>query len=183
MKLESLLSQKKSAILEKWFQLIVETYPADTSRFLKREKDRFANPVGQTILQGIEALYEGLLRGADPKEASPFLDQIVRIRAIQNFSPSEAVAFIFDLKKVIRKELDAEIRGKRISTEEMLSFESRVDALANLSFDIFMECREKVYELTANQLKNRTFRLLERSNLISEIPEREPDLKDGDNVT
>jgi hypothetical protein len=38
-----------------------------------------------------------------PDTVSTFLDGIVRIRAVQNFAPSEAVAFIFHLKKVIRR--------------------------------------------------------------------------------
>ena len=39
------------------------------------------------------------------------LDGIIRIRSIQDFTPSEAVGFIFDLKTVIRGVVDAEGRG------------------------------------------------------------------------
>jgi hypothetical protein len=40
-----------------------------------------------------------------------------------------------------------------------------------------MQCREKIYELKANEMKNRTFRAFERAGLVSEMPEVEPDLK------
>ena len=36
MNLENLLLQKKTAILEQWYHLIVESYPADTQSFLKK---------------------------------------------------------------------------------------------------------------------------------------------------
>ena len=178
MNLEKLLSIKKNAILERWFHLIVDTYPSDTSRFLKKEKDRFANPVGNTISEGIDALYEGLFKGADSVKVSPFLDRIIRVRAIQDFSPSEAIGFVLSLKKAIREELKDEIRDDRI-INELLLFESEIDELLLLSFDIYMKCREKVYELKATEVKNRTFRLLERANLISPIPEQEEGSEGG----
>jgi len=179
MKLENLLLQKRAAILERWFDVILETYPADTSTFLKKQKDRFANPVGCTISQGIEALFETLIQGMDYDKVSSFLDNIIRIRAVQDFSPSQAVAFIFLLKKVIREELEGEI-GENGFVEDLLIFESKIDALALLSFDIFMKCREKIYEIRVNEVKNSVYTLLKRANLICEIPEQEPDLKDGD---
>ena len=57
MALEHLLSQKRAAILDRWLQLIIESYPADSSIFLKQEKDRFVNPVGYTISQEIASIY------------------------------------------------------------------------------------------------------------------------------
>ncbi len=175
--LEGLLSQKKAAILERWLHLILETYPAESSRFLKQEKDRFLNPVGYTISQEIEAIYEELLQGMDSEKLSHFLDKIVRIRAIQDFSPSQAIAFIPLLKKGIREELKGEVRKNQIF-EELLRFESRIDRLALLAFDIYMKCREKIYEIRVNEVKNRTFSLLKRANLICGVSEWEPDIKD-----
>jgi hypothetical protein len=41
-------------------------------------------------------------------------------------------------------------------------FDSRVDALALKTFDLYMNCREKVYELKTNELKRNTSRLMQR---------------------
>ncbi len=172
MNLQDHLSRKKTAILKRWFKKILDTYPADTARFLKSQKDPFANPVGSAISQGIEGLYEGLVQGKVPAESSSFLDNIIRIRAIQEFSPSGAIGFVFSLKEAIREELKNEIGDGRFS-HEVLALESRIDALALLSFDIYMKCREKLYELKSNEIKNRTFMLLERSEYVSRIPEHE----------
>lgn len=180
MKLEKLLSQKKSAILERWLQLILETYPADAQRFLKKQKDRFANPVGTTISKETENLYKQLLQRVETESLSASLDRIFRIRAVQDFSPSQAVAFIFLLKRVIREELESEIPENRLF-DELMIIESRIDDMALLGFDIYMRCREKIYEIRANEAKNRVSRLLQKSGLISEIPDWKPRLK-GDNA-
>ena len=158
--------------------MTLETYPSDTLRFMKKQKDRFANPVGYTISKEIENIYEELLQGIDAERVSPILERIIRIRAIQDFTPSQAVSFIFLLKRVIQKELKTEIRENRLS-DEVLIFESRIDDLALLGFDIYSKCREKIYELRANEAKNQVSRLLQRAGLISEIPEWEPNLKEG----
>lgn len=170
MVLEHLLPQKRAAILERWFQLVLGTYPADTSRFLKQEKDRFINPVGYAISQEIEALYDELLQGMNFDKLADCLDNIIRIRAVQDFSPSQTIAFIFLLKKAIREELASEITENRVF-EELLKFESRIDKLVLLAFDIYMKCREKVFEIRVNEVKaerERVFKLLERTNLTME---------------
>lgn len=152
MVLEELLAQRKASILEKWFRLISETYPAETSSFLKQGKGRFVNPVGWTTSQEIEALYEELLHGMNFDKLSASLDNIIRIRSVQDFSPSQAVVFVFLLKKAIREELEGKIRENRLF-DEWLKFEFRIDKLALLAFDIYMKCREKLYEIEVNRMK------------------------------
>jgi hypothetical protein len=166
MNLNDYLKEKKSAILKKWFDAVAETYPNETSTFLKKQKAQFTNPVGYTLSEGVEHLFDALLQGMMPDTVSRFLDSIIRIRAIQEFSPSEAVSFIFQLKKVVRQELGKEILGQQGIAEELAAFESAVDDLALFSFDLFMKCREKIYELKANEAKNMTFRLLQQARLI-----------------
>ena len=170
MVLEHLLPQKRAAILERWFQLILETYPADTSRFLKQQKDRFINPVGYTISQEIEALYDELLQEMNSDKLAACLDNIIRIRAVQDFPPSQTIAFIFLLKKAIREELASEIAENRV-LEELSKFESKIDKLVLLALDIYMKCREKVFEIRVNEAKaerERVLKLLDRTNLTME---------------
>jgi len=160
------LIEKKAAILKKWFDAVADTYPDNTSSFLKKQKARFANPVGYNLAEGLEGLFDALLQGLIPDTVSAFLDSIVRIRAIQDFAPSEALAFIFQVKKIVRQELGAEFLKQQRMTEELAAFDSAVDDLALFSFDIYMKCREKIYELKANEARNMTFRLLQQAKLI-----------------
>lgn len=164
----NLLSGKKSALLERWFDIVLETYPHDSSGFLKNKKRQFANPVGYTISQGLEDLLDELLqeRGMDVEKVSSVLEGIIRIRAVQDVTPSRALTFIFRLKNVLREEL----RSTTVPSEEIDALESRIDAMALISFDLFMKCREKIYDLKANELRNMTFRLLQKAKLVCEIP-------------
>ena len=169
MQLENLLVQKKDVILKKWFDSVIETYPEDTSTFYKRQKDRFANPVGTTIFPALEAVLEELFHGMDRETLKSFLDPIIRIRAVQGFSPSQAISFIFTLKSVIREIFKKEIHKSEFAAA-LLPFESKIDILGLISFNIYMTCREKIYELKTNDTKNRMFRAFERANLIKQNP-------------
>ena len=182
MSFNDLLAQRKTAILKRWFALVIGTYPSDTAKFLKSQKDPFANPVGRTISRGLEALFDELLKGMDYETITSFLDPIIRIRAVQNFSPSQAIGFIFSLKNVIRESLSKEIAEEQIA-KDLLLFELKIDELSLIAFNLYMQCREKIYKLKANEMKDRTFRAFERAGLVSEIPENEPDLEHIINIT
>ncbi len=167
--LQDSLTRKRSSIVKKWFELILETYPEDTSKFLKKEKDPFANPVRHTILEGIEGVYDELLKeGESPEVLNDFLDKVIRIRSVQDFSPSQALSFVFSLKDVIRKVLGKKI-GENDIHDQLLILETRIDALALRAFDVYMGCREEMYELRVNEVKRmreQALRLLERTDLV-----------------
>lgn len=170
MRLESLLVRNKRTILDDWFRLLVETYPTDSAQFLKREKDPFANPVGSSARTGLEAVFSELVGGMDQQALTDFLDPLIRIRAIQNFSPSQAVGFIFSLKKSIRKVLDKDISSRELF-DELSALEIKIDRLALIGFDIFMECREKIYQLKEKEVKNRALFAFSQEGLIGSRPE------------
>lgn len=172
MKLRELLLEKKSRIVKRWFDAIIENYPADSSNFLKNQRDRFQNPVGNTISEGIQNIFEEFLQDPDSEKIFPILNDIIKIKAVQNFPPSKALSFLFLLKKVIREEADSEIRKRQLA-DELTEFEAQIDKLILLSFDIYMKCREKIYEIKADEVRRMTFRLLQRANLICEIQEEE----------
>ncbi|TGE31602.1 RsbRD N-terminal domain-containing protein [Desulfosporosinus sp. Sb-LF] len=179
-KLKDLLVDKRSAISKGWFIAIMETYPTDTSGFMQKQQDQFANPVGHTIRQGVEGLLDALLEEKDFNEGMPFLDDIIKVRAVQDFTPSKAMSFIFLLKNVVHVELGKEIRQNQI-TDLLFSFESRIDDLALFAFNIYVKCREQIYELKSEELKRMTHLLLKKSNLAYEIPAQELELKTKDN--
>ena len=167
MRIENLLEKKKDALLKKWFNICIKAYPEDTATFYLKNKDAFANPVGSTIFQGLKAVLEELLVGMDHEVLKSFIDPIIRMRAVQGFSPSEAVSFIFSLKAVIRK-----MYAKKIQEDEfaraLLAFESKIDTLSLISFDIYNACREKIYDIKANEVRNRTYRAFKRANLVAD---------------
>lgn len=168
----SVLSEKKPDILKKWLEEILNAYPPETAAYLKADKDPFSNPAGQTIIAGIRGIFDSLLScDTDDKKASQFLDDIIRVRAIQDFTASEALSFIFSLKKVIREELKNEIDTHGLQTD-LSALEDRIDGLSLFAFDTFMKCRETLYEIKAKEVTNMTFKLLQKAKLITEAPEQ-----------
>jgi hypothetical protein len=174
MGIEKLLENKKTALLKAWFNLVIETYPPDTSQFFKNQKDPFANPVGQTISRSLKEMLDLMAKNAPPEAFESALDAIIRIRAIQDFTPSQAVSFIFLFKKLMRDHLAPEIAQGKLN-EELLRFEINLDELALLAFNIYVQCREKIYELQANEMKHRTFRAFERAGLVASNSEPDSD--------
>ncbi len=161
-----IIEQKKAAIVKKWFELTAQTYAPDTAKFIKSKTDPFANPVGGSILNGLDGLLDQLIHDMDPQIINLYLDPIIRIRAVQNFTPSQATAFILSLKKALRKNLTKELRDIS-NIKGLLELESKIDQLSLMAFDIYMQCREKIYQLSANETKNRTLRAFERAGLVS----------------
>ena len=167
MGLEALLESNEAAIVKKWFDTTIDTYPTDTSQFLRQQKDSFANPVGNTIRENLAALFQGLIRSANRDNLSRALDPIVRIRAVQDFTPSQAIGFIRFLKDAIRGQLASQLKDPSIA-EAMLEFESRIDTLSLLAFDVYMDCREKLYQIKSDQEQKRALKVFERAGLIAD---------------
>ncbi len=173
MEANNIFRQKKSAIARRWFTLTLDGYPAGAGAFFGKEADSFANPVGSTLQHGMKVLFDYLVdetESAKLSEASEALENIVKIRAVQDFSPSEALSFVFLLKKAVRLELKDDIRKALVSPDELSALDSRIDELGLLSFDVYMKCREKIYELRTNQTKNMMFTLFKRADMPHEIP-------------
>ena len=150
MDLKGLLLKKKSGIVKKWIHSVVITYDPETSIFLKKNTDRFANPVGSVISSQIETLFDALVNKAPRDEISASLDRLIRIRAVQDFSPSEAVGFVFSFKPIIREELKKEIE-KEPKLKGLAELETRLDETALLAFDVYKACREKIHQIKRNE--------------------------------
>ncbi|OGP56893.1 MAG: hypothetical protein A2V65_11420 [Deltaproteobacteria bacterium RBG_13_49_15] len=175
MKLEKLMKERNADLINAWFTSLIETYPANTSAFLKNQKDPFANPVGNAFRQGFKVIIDQIVEGIDHQSAVSALDPIVRIRAVQGFLPSQAVSFVFSIKKIIRQIFSKEIRENHLE-DELTTIEMRIDELSLIAFNIYMECREKVFQLKANEVRDRTFKALRRAGLVCDLEQVESDL-------
>jgi hypothetical protein len=161
--LRSLLLQRKGAIAERWLHQALAVYPPDALQFYERERDRFANPVGQALRTGTETLLEVLLEEQDPARLRAPLEEILKIRSIQDLTPSQAVGFVFRLKDVVREEIRGEVALPTLAAE-LATFEARVEELTLLAFDVYVKCRELVYELRVHEVKRNVAGLLRRLN-------------------
>jgi hypothetical protein len=168
MAIEQRLLQNKKKLVRQWFDMLAGTYPLETVRLLKKETSQFANPVGHTFLVAIEEILEEFLGQNNAEAMWPLLDKVIRIRAIQDFSPSSSLAFIFGLKTIALELLEEDLASGVVGREELSDFDRKVDALALSAFDVYMRCRENLFEVRMTEVKNRTHRLLKRAQIISE---------------
>lgn len=175
MELQDLLSDKRSRIIKKWRESVFSTYPDDAQRFMRKEKSQFANPVGHAITKDIEIIYDELIRNGDHEKIAACLDNIIRIRAIQDFKPSQAISFVLQLKDLIRQELSKSVPLNGL-LDELLSLERRIDGLALIAFDIYSECRQKINDIRVNEVRNHVGRLLKRANLTIDLSGHAADL-------
>ncbi len=154
MELNRILAEKKKQILDLWIERTLDSYTS--SGFFKQSKDRFANPVGANITEGLTALFELLLQGEGQESWHEPLDQVIRIRAVQEFTPAQAVAPILELKWVVKQVLSAD-RTARSVLGELSAFDCEVDRLALAAFDLYTQCREQLYRLRIQELKSGSY--------------------------
>jgi hypothetical protein len=176
------LAAERDTLVEGWCNRVLDTYPPDAARLMRRERDRFQNPVGWTIRQTAEALFDELLAGVRRDRVTPHLESLLKIRAVQDYAPSQTCALFFLLKSEVRQRLAPALRrpaaapstpapgppgrARELPRElprELLEFESRVDALALVAFDVYMACRERLFEIKAADAGRRAALLLERA--------------------
>jgi hypothetical protein len=126
---------------------------------LKNQQDPFANPVGSTFRRELEIVLNGLSEWVDPGNLTPSLDAIVRIRAVQEFRPSDALAFMVHLKKAIREELQ-EVRMSPELVNDLARLDFRIDELTLAAFDLYVACREKIAEIRVGEARAERDRLV-----------------------
>jgi hypothetical protein len=124
-----------------------------SSGFFVKERDTFANPVGGNIRQALGKLFLLLSKGADSKEFTTPLEQIISIRSVQEFTPSQAVSPLNAIKHITREVFAADSERKHL-VDELYDFEFAVDLAMLAAFDIYMQYRERLYQVRINEIKS-----------------------------
>jgi hypothetical protein len=162
-----LLESRGEIIRAEWFRAALAPFPESATRFFSSEEDEFRNPVGRTLAGCNRVLLDWLFSKAGDDTMRAALREIARILSIQEFPPSKVLAFIFAIKDIVKREVESVSEPSDFSGEVAL-FETRTDRLALFAFDEYLECREKIYEIRTNEVKARTFKLLERAQRLQE---------------
>lgn len=164
MNIKQILKEKKDPFIKNWFQATINTYPAESAKILGKKSNRFDNPVGAVTHETIEDVFNHLTEDFDQESLEKKLDPVIRIRAVQAFSPAEAVSFIFELKTIGRRLLDDAAQKE---------LDGLVDVLALAAFNRFMQCKEEIFLLKATESKRRIHRAFERAGLVAELSEED----------
>jgi len=164
MNLKQELDKNKAFFIKKWFQATIDTYPAQTAKILGKDSNRFDNPVGSATHETIESVFNLIIKDFNEETLEKELDPVIRIRAVQSFSASQAVSFVFALKEI----------GENILDKSLLrEFDKLVDKIALAAFNKLMKCKEEIFLLKATESKRRIHRAFERAGLVAELTEEE----------
>ena len=164
MLLKQTLKKNKDSFIKKWFQATIDTYPKQTARILGKDSNRFDNPVGAMTHESIEDVFNLILGDFDQKTLEKALDPVIRIRAVQSFSASDAVSFVFILKQI----------GEDLLEDNLIrQFDQLVDQIALAAFNKLMKCKEEIFLLKATESKRRIHRAFERAGLVAELTEED----------
>ncbi|MBM3334012.1 RsbRD N-terminal domain-containing protein [Candidatus Sumerlaeota bacterium] len=159
MPLKRLLAEHKAAICKAWLEQSLAIYSDEYAKFAQTSGDPFANPVGAIFREGLASVFDVLLDEADVERCRPALTPVVRVQAVQDASPSQALAFVPLLKSAVRESLADKLQDAE-SQEALSALDTRIDRLTLVAFDLYTECREKIAELRVNEAKRSMARAL-----------------------
>lgn len=165
MSLVEAIAARQEELAQKWASLILGTYPEQTQSVWRNNRDQFSNPVGHAILSATSDLIPHLLAWNDAEAVAQSLDMLVKIRAVQDFTPAQAISFVFLLKKLLRQEFMAELKA-RGALEELLGFETRVDNLATIAFDLYVRSRDQIARMRVEEIKRAHVNIVRRANML-----------------
>jgi hypothetical protein len=138
----------RDPIVEKWIASALQSYPSASVPFLSAEDDPFRNPVGHTLRQSLATLFDELRGNMEADRIAAALDALIRIRAVQDLTASQAVGFVFLLKPIVRELAPADVSLNA-------SLNDRIDRLALMAFDKYMQCREELADIRVNEGQRR----------------------------
>ena len=174
MKLDKFLKEHSDTIAENWLDQTFKTYPIDTVGFMRGKSNEFDNPVGTRTRQAIKSIAKALTDDSiSLDEVKDHVDTLIRLRAVQDFTPARAVGIFYLLKPIVRGLVEK--HKERDLYRDLLLFESKIDSLALIAFDVYTECRDKIFSMRVDEIKHRHANLLRKARMVCDDQAEEPD--------
>ena len=174
-----LIEARKDTIERRWVDAVLSAYPSEAAVLFRTQRDPFANPLGQSVREGTRGILQTMLNGMDQGELRSHLDKIVRIRAVQQFTPSQALSFIFSLRSIVREVIPEAEADARLAAG-LAELDTRIDEVALAAFDLYAARREEVTGLRINEVKRQVAWVLGKVNQRYKVAE---DMKDSSHKT
>lgn len=172
MNAKEILEKHRKEIVSQWAEAVFSTYPLETSGFLRTRSDPFTNPVAHMTKQAANILFDAITEEeVDPAETKKALERFIRLRAVQKFNPSQNLAVLYIMKPVLRRIALAEIQDNG-QLDEYLQMESRLDTLALIAFDMYMQARETLAESRIREIRNQYAQLAKWARNLEGEPDK-----------
>ena len=156
-----LLEERKDTIVERWVDAVLSAYPSDSAAIFRAQQDPFANPLGHHVREGTRGVFQALLDGMDPEELRTHLDEIVRIRAVQELTPSQSLSFVFSLRSIVR---DVIPEANERHQDGLAGWDEKIDEVALAAFELYSAMREELAQLRIKEVKRQVGWVFEKMN-------------------
>lgn len=130
-------------VAERWLERVIASYPAAVRSSLASKGDRFRNPAGYALEENLRIMARELMGAMDHHALEQAIDGVVRLRAVQDFTPSEALEFVAGARAAI-----ADVCGAVAEDTEQ-----RIGELARMAVEQYTACRAQIAELRAKELR------------------------------
>ncbi len=147
--LRAALESRRDALLSEWFAETLKSYPDQTAQFLGRVADRFRNPAGHLLRENLAALFDAVFLSDDWPAATDALRELAQLRAVQGFTPEEAIRFIPAFRPIAGSVLVAEADAAR-------DLDVRLARLTGLARRFHEQWRDRIEEVRSNEVGRRT---------------------------
>lgn len=144
----------------------MQAYPEESRNYFKRVNSDFTNPVGANLYNSLKELLQTLISDApDADIVNENVHMILRIKAVQEVLPSQAVSFVLAFKQIVEDVCGKALESAGVATKDWLDFYSDIDTVALYAFDSYSESRELIYKMRLDQIRQ-TNDILVRADLI-----------------
>jgi hypothetical protein len=129
---------------------------------MKKERDPFQNPFGHAVRAALEGVFKELIEEGRPEGFRRALQELMRIRAAQTESASEALCFVRFLREAVQEELAREAGrngGWDGIPEEYSLLEEHLHELTVIACDLFVESRKKIDAIRIKEIRAEKERL------------------------
>ena len=166
MSLQEQIRGDRTKILKQILREVLQTYPDQAKPLISVGSDRFANPLGATLSEGVEEIFEVITGDKTLDEIELPLERMFKLKAVQEGKTNLALDFLFSLKSIIRNICNP-AGGNPAELQELFEIEERIDQIVMRGLQVFISAREKLLELQVAEIKHRTYSLRKLSGELS----------------
>ena len=149
-----LCAKGRDKILTAWKDAVFSTYPLNTVGFARTQEDQFCNPAGHATREALEKIYAAVAgQNVSAKALAAAVEMFIKLRAVQNFTPAEALGVLYLLKPLLREQILPACADKKGLFKELLEAESRLDTAVLLACNIYVASKVQVCEERIGEIK------------------------------
>ncbi len=156
------LRENREAVLDQWLTSAFKMFPEQSRLLMVSNPDPFTSPIRHALSKGMAQLLDRFCV-EEPITGGKELEELGRLLAVQEMPPSQSLPFIFELKTVVRKLAGKNNKRSGFSDRDWDEFQDRLEQVLFHLFDCYLKHREKIYQLKAEEMKQRTYMLLRRA--------------------